>query len=61
MDVTDSHGRDWLYGVDAARPDQIGRSVRRMRTEGRWAFFVTMAPWRFEGATGSAVNPLAIF
>lgn len=29
--------------------------------EGRWAFFVTMAPWRFEGATGSAVNPLAIF
>jgi len=34
MDVTDSHGRDCLYGIDAARPDQIGRSVRRMRTGG---------------------------
>ncbi len=29
--------------------------------EGRWAFFVTVAPWRFKGATSSAVNPLAIF
>ena len=29
--------------------------------EGRWAFFVTVAPWRFRGATGSAVNPLAMF
>ena len=29
--------------------------------EGRWAFFVTVAPWRFKGATGSAVNPLVMF
>ncbi|UFN47741.1 cyclase family protein [Roseomonas sp. OT10] len=29
--------------------------------EGRWAFFVTVAPWRFKGGTGSAVNPLAMF
>lgn len=29
--------------------------------EGRWTFFVTAAPWRFRGATGSAVNPLAMF
>ncbi len=29
--------------------------------EGRWEFFVTAAPWRFKGATGGAVNPLAMF
>jgi kynurenine formamidase len=29
--------------------------------ESRWEFFVTVAPWRFKGATGSAVNPLAMF
>jgi kynurenine formamidase len=29
--------------------------------EGRWAFFVTVAPWRFKGATGAPVNPLAMF
>ncbi len=29
--------------------------------EGRWTIFVTAAPWRFKGATGSAVNPLAMF
>jgi kynurenine formamidase len=29
--------------------------------EGRWHFFVSIAPWRFKGATSSPVNPLAIF
>jgi kynurenine formamidase len=29
--------------------------------EGRWRFLVTIAPWRFAGATSSPVNPLAIF
>jgi kynurenine formamidase len=29
--------------------------------ENRWSFFVTMAPWRFKGATGSVINPLAMF
>jgi hypothetical protein len=29
--------------------------------EGRWTFFVIISPWRFKGATGSAVNPLAMF
>jgi kynurenine formamidase len=29
--------------------------------EKRWSFFVTASPWRFKGATGSAVNPLALF
>jgi hypothetical protein len=28
---------------------------------GRWEFFFTMAPLPFAGATGSAVNPLAVF
>lgn len=29
--------------------------------ENRWTFFVTVAPWRFKGATSSPVNPLAMF
>ncbi|MFO1141742.1 MAG: cyclase family protein [Amaricoccus sp.] len=29
--------------------------------ENRWSFFVSLAPWRFKGATSSPVNPLAIF
>jgi kynurenine formamidase len=29
--------------------------------ENRWTFFVTVAPWRFRGATSSPVNPLAMF
>lgn len=29
--------------------------------EGRWEFLATIAPLRFAGATGSPVNPLAIF
>jgi kynurenine formamidase len=29
--------------------------------EGRWEFFLSVAPWRMRGATGSVVNPLAMF
>ncbi|MFH5229640.1 cyclase family protein [Antrihabitans spumae] len=29
--------------------------------EQRWAFFVSVSPWRFKGATSSPVNPVAIF
>lgn len=29
--------------------------------ENRWWFFLTVAPWRFRGATSSPVNPLAMF
>jgi kynurenine formamidase len=29
--------------------------------EKRWKFFVSVAPWRFKGATSSPVNPLALF
>jgi hypothetical protein len=28
--------------------------------EGRWEFFVSIAPWRIRGATSSPVNPLAM-
>jgi len=44
--------------LDQAELDELSRACAQ---EGRWAFFVATAPWRFEGATGSAVNPLAIF
>jgi kynurenine formamidase len=29
--------------------------------EKRWEFFLTIAPWRFHGATSSPVNPIALF
>jgi hypothetical protein len=29
--------------------------------EKRWEFFISVAPWRFKGATSSPVNPLAMF
>lgn len=29
--------------------------------EGRWTFLLSVAPWRFKGATSSPVNPLAMF
>ena len=29
--------------------------------EGRWEFFLTIAPWRFQGTTSSPVNPIALF
>jgi kynurenine formamidase len=29
--------------------------------ENRFSFFVSVAPWRLKGATGGAVNPLAMF
>jgi kynurenine formamidase len=29
--------------------------------EGRWEFFLTIAPWRLKGTTSSPVNPIALF
>jgi kynurenine formamidase len=29
--------------------------------ERRWHFFVSAAPWRLKGATGCAINPIAVF
>lgn len=40
---------------------ELGALADACRSEMRWAFFVTVAPWRFKGATSSAVNPLAMF
>ena len=39
----------------------LDRLASACAEEGRWAFFVSVAPWRFKGATSSPVNPLAIF
>jgi kynurenine formamidase len=35
-------------------------SIRCARQR-RWEFFISVAPWRFKGATSSPVNPLAMF
>jgi kynurenine formamidase len=43
--------------LDNAELDELGRACAQ---EGRWEFFFTMAPLRFPGTTGSAVNPLAL-
>jgi kynurenine formamidase len=40
---------------------ELDALARACAEEGRWAFFVSVAPWRFKGATSSPVNPLAIF
>jgi kynurenine formamidase len=39
----------------------LDRLAAACAEEARWAFFVSVAPWRFKGATSSPVNPLAIF
>jgi kynurenine formamidase len=39
----------------------LDRLATACAEQGRWAFFVSVAPWRFKGATSSPVNPLAIF
>ncbi len=44
--------------LDQAELDALSAACAE---EGRWSFFVTASPWRFQGATGSAVNPLAMF
>jgi kynurenine formamidase len=44
--------------LDQAELDDLAATCAQ---EARWAFFVTAAPWRLRGATGSVVNPLAIF
>ena len=40
-------------GVDALAAECAG--------ERRWEFFLTAAPWRLKGGTGSVVTPLAMF
>jgi kynurenine formamidase len=44
--------------LDHAELDSLATACAE---EEHWAFFVSVAPWRFKGATGSIVNPLEIF
>ena len=44
--------------LDQAELDELATACAQ---EGRWAFFVSAAPWRLKGGTGSVVTPLAIF
>jgi kynurenine formamidase len=39
---------------------QLGRLMEACARHGRWEFFLTIAPLRVEGATGSPVNPIAV-
>ena len=44
--------------LDNADLEELSRVCAEER---RWEFFVSVAPWRFKGATSSPVNPLAMF
>lgn len=44
--------------LDNADLEEVARQCEQ---QNRWEFFFTLAPLAFTGATGSAVNPLAIF
>lgn len=44
--------------LDHAELDALSQACLE---ENRWEFFLTVAPWRLVGTTGSPVNPLAIF
>jgi kynurenine formamidase len=43
--------------VDNAELDTLSKACV---DAGRWEFFLTIAPWRFEGVTSSPVNPVAL-
>ena len=45
-------------GIDAANFEETAQMCRELN---RWEFMFTVAPLRFHNATGSPVNPLAIF
>ena len=47
-----------LWLIDAANCEQLAQVCERL---GRWEFMFNVAPLRFKNATGSPVNPLAIF
>ena len=48
----------WMPLICAADLEELSRACAE---ESRWDFFLTVAPWRFKGATSSPVNPLAMF
>jgi hypothetical protein len=39
----------------------LGRLAAACESRGRWAFLFGVAPLRIERATGSPVNPVAVF
>ncbi len=47
-----------LWLIDNCQLEDLGDTCTRL---GRWEFQFTLAPIRFQGVTGSPVNPLAIF
>ena len=47
-----------LWLIDAANFEEL---VQVCRSQNRWEFMFVVAPLRFKNATGSPVNPLAIF
>jgi kynurenine formamidase len=47
-----------LTMLDNTELDGLARACAQ---QGRWEFFLSVAPWRLRGATGDVVNPLAIF
>ena len=47
-----------LWLIDAANCEEVLKVCQRL---GRWDFMFVVAPLRFHNATGSPINPLAIF
>ncbi len=47
-----------LWLIDNCNLEELASTCERL---GRWEFQFTMAPIRFQGVTGSPVNPIAIF
>jgi kynurenine formamidase len=47
-----------LWLIDAANFEELVQVCHRLN---RWEFMFTVAPLRFKNATGSPVNPLAVF
>jgi len=49
-----------MAGLTLLDHAELSRLAQACAQEGHWSLFVSGAPWRFRGATGSVVNPLAI-
>jgi hypothetical protein len=47
-----------LWLIDNGNLEELGQACAARR---RWEFMLTIAPLRFLGATGSPVNPIALF
>ena len=47
-----------LWLIDNCQLEDLAATCERL---GRWDFHFALAPIRFQGVTGSPVNPLAIF